>query len=77
MTGSFTSFHCLAKYPNQVRKLRSESEPLLAAASGKAHLDPKDVFRAPHLNGVIHEALRLNPPIPSGYSLVTPPRGSP
>lgn len=28
-----------------------------------------------HLNGVIHEALRLNPPIPSGYPRVTPPEG--
>lgn len=31
--------------------------------------------KAAHLNGVIHEALRLNPPIPSGYPRVTPPEG--
>lgn len=48
--------------------------PLLRE-SGKDHLDPKDVSRAVHLNGVIHEALRLNPPIPSGYPRVTPPEG--
>ncbi|KAK0648091.1 cytochrome P450 [Cercophora newfieldiana] len=67
-------FYYLAKYPDEVRKLREEYEPLLAA-SGKDHLDPKDVAKAVHLNGVIHEALRLNPPIPSGYPRVTPPEG--
>jgi len=67
-------FYYLAKYPNEVRKLRDEFEPLLAA-SGKDHLDTKDVAKAVHLNGVIHEALRLNPPIPSGYPRVTPPEG--
>lgn len=67
-------FYYLAKYPEQVRKLRAEFEPLLAA-SGLDHLDPKDVAKAVHLNGVIHETLRMNPPIPSGYPRVTPPEG--
>ncbi|KAK3317325.1 cytochrome P450 [Cercophora scortea] len=67
-------FYYLAKYPDQVRKLRAEFEPLLAA-SGKDHLDPKGVSKAVHLNGVIHESLRLNPPIPSGFPRVTPPEG--
>jgi tryprostatin B 6-hydroxylase len=56
-----------------VRKLREEFTPLLTG--GREHLDPKDVAKAVHLNGVIHEALRLNPPIPSGYPRVTPPEG--
>lgn len=38
-------------------------------------MDPKDVAKAQHLNGVIHEALRLNPPIPSGYPRLAPPEG--
>ncbi|KAK4155412.1 cytochrome P450 [Chaetomidium leptoderma] len=67
-------FHYLAKYPDEVRKLRDEFTPLLAA-SGKDHLDAKDVAKAVHLNGVIHETLRLNPPIPSGFPRVTPPEG--
>ncbi|KAM7212208.1 cytochrome P450 [Rhypophila decipiens] len=67
-------FYYLAKYPEQVAKLRAEFDPLLAA-SAKDHLDPKDVAKAVHLNGVIHEALRLNPPIPSGYPRVTPAEG--
>jgi cytochrome P450 len=28
-----------------------------------------------HLNGIIYEALRLHPPIPSGLLRVTPPEG--
>ncbi|KAB5536218.1 cytochrome P450 [Coniochaeta sp. 2T2.1] len=67
-------FYYLCKYPEQVRKLRAEFEPLLAA-SGTDHLVVKDVAKAVHLNGVIHEALRMNPPIPSGYPRVTPPEG--
>ena len=67
-------FYYLVKYPDEVRKLRKEFQALLAA-SGKDHLDTKDVAKAVHLNGVIHEALRLNPPIPSGYPRVTPPEG--
>jgi cytochrome P450 len=65
-------FYYLAKDPTQVAKLRAELTPLL---NGKSSLDPKDVPAAKHLNGVIHEALRLNPPIPSGYPRLTPPEG--
>jgi cytochrome P450 len=66
-------FYYLAKDPSQIAKLRAELEPLLAG--GKTHLEAKDVVNAKHLNGVIHEALRLNPPIPSGYPRLTPPEG--
>ncbi|KAK3380816.1 cytochrome P450 [Podospora didyma] len=67
-------FYYLAQHPEHVRKLRQEFEPLLAA-SGKDILDPKQVSQAVHLNGVIHESLRMNPPIPSGFPRVTPPEG--
>lgn len=65
-------FYHLANDPSQVDKLRAELTPLLC---GKKSLDPKDVAAAKHLNGVIHEALRLHPPIPSGYPRLTPPEG--
>ncbi|KAJ5814942.1 hypothetical protein N7474_006719 [Penicillium riverlandense] len=48
----------LATYPDQLAKLRAEVEPLL---KGRATLDPKDVGEAKHLNGIIHEVLRLHP----------------
>ncbi|KAK0646745.1 cytochrome P450 [Cercophora newfieldiana] len=66
-------FYYLAKDPSQVQKLRAELEPLLQG--GKTRLDPKDVSKAQHLNGVIQEALRLHPAIPSGFPRLTPPEG--
>ncbi|KIW29137.1 uncharacterized protein PV07_04973 [Cladophialophora immunda] len=65
-------FHYLAKDPVQVEKLSSELGPLL---KGGPRLDPKDVSKAQHLNGVIQEALRLHPAIPSGFPRVTPLEG--
>ncbi len=65
-------FYHLAKDPSQVDKLRAELEPLL---NGKTRLDAKDVAKAQHLNGVIQEALRLHPAIPSGFPRLTPPEG--
>lgn len=65
-------FYYLAKYPDQLAKLRAEVEPLL---KGRTTLDPKDVGDAKHLNGVIHETLRLHPPIPSGFPRLTPKEG--
>ncbi|KAK3323140.1 cytochrome P450 family protein [Cercophora scortea] len=65
-------FYYLAKDPSQVKKLRAELEPLL---NGRTRLDAKDVSKAQHLNGVIQEALRLHPAIPSGFPRVTPDEG--
>lgn len=62
----------LATYPEHLAKLRAELEPLL---QGRMILDPKDVPAAKHLNGVIHETLRLHPPIPSGFPRLTPKDG--
>ncbi|KAJ6184939.1 Cytochrome P450 [Penicillium mononematosum] len=62
----------LAKYPEQLAKLRAEVEPLLV---GRTTLDPKDAGEAKHLNGIIHEVLRLHPPIPSGFPRLTPEEG--
>ncbi|KAJ5371960.1 hypothetical protein N7517_003966 [Penicillium concentricum] len=62
----------LASHPEQLAKLRAEVEPLLV---GRTTLDPKDVGEAKHLNGIIHEVLRLHPPIPSGFPRLTPKEG--
>ncbi|KAJ5817055.1 hypothetical protein N7447_009288 [Penicillium robsamsonii] len=62
----------LASQPGQLAKLRAEVEPLLV---GRTTLDPKDVGEAKHLNGIIHEVLRLHPPIPSGFPRLTPKEG--
>lgn len=58
--------------PTQIEKLRAELEPLL---KGRSSLETKDVSKARHLDGVIQEALRLHPAIPSGFPRVTPPEG--
>lgn len=55
-----------------MKRLKEELEPLL---QGQPRLDPKDVPKAKHLEGVIQEALRLHPAIPSGFPRVTPPEG--
>ncbi|KAK3367744.1 putative cytochrome P450 [Podospora didyma] len=65
-------FYHLANKPEEVKKLRAELEPLL---DGKSRLEGKDVSKAPHLNGVIQEALRLHPAIPSGFPRLTPDQG--
>lgn len=62
----------MANDQSQVQKLRAELEPLLR---GKSQLDSKDVAKAQHLNGVVQEALRLHPAIPSGFPRITPPEG--
>ncbi|PGH15930.1 hypothetical protein AJ79_02097 [Helicocarpus griseus UAMH5409] len=71
-TLTYILYH-LAKDPRQITKLRAELKPLLAG--GKKCLDPKDVSSAKHLEGIIYEAMRLHPAIPSGYPRLTPPEG--
>ena len=65
-------FYHLAKNPSEVQKLKDELLPLL---NGKNVLEPKDVAKAQHLDGVIQEALRLHPAIPSGFPRLTPSEG--
>jgi tryprostatin B 6-hydroxylase len=63
-------FYYLAKYPEQVKKLREELKPLMSG-----NWSDKDINQAQHLNGCIWEALRLHPPVPSGVQRLTPPQG--
>ena len=51
-------FYYLARDPEQVEKLRVDTDQI-------GCLDATSLQSLPHLNGVINEALRLNPPVPS------------
>ena len=62
-------FHYLARDPAQVEKLRLELDTL------EKKFDNKTLQALPFLNAVIHETLRLHPPVPSGLLRETPPEG--
>jgi cytochrome P450 len=61
----------LAKYPEEVEKLRQEQ-----AREGVTDLhDFRKLQALPHLNGVINEVLRLHPAVPTGGLRETPAEG--
>jgi cytochrome P450 len=62
----------LCKNPGMQAKLRKQID---AIAPSKSHLDVEDVSNCAFLDGVINEALRLHPPVPSGVQRETPPEG--
>jgi cytochrome P450 len=66
-------FYHLAKEPHIVSKLRAELEPIYTPGS---ETEVRDIQDAKYLNGVINEALRLHPPVPSGLLRETPPEGA-
>ncbi|KAF3053402.1 hypothetical protein E8E11_001257 [Didymella keratinophila] len=70
-TLSFIAYE-FCKNPDIQAKLRKAID---AAANGKDHLDVEDVQNIPYLDGVINEALRLHPAVPSGVQRETPPEG--
>jgi cytochrome P450 len=55
-----------------VEKLRAELQPL---SGTNGEFSGRDLQSADHLNGVINEALRLHPAVPSGLLRLTPPEG--
>lgn len=65
-------FYHLAADPSQVDRLRAELSGLI---DPKSPFSVRDVQNADHLNGVINEALRLHPPVPSGVFRKTPRQG--
>jgi tryprostatin B 6-hydroxylase len=65
-------FYHLAAAPPQAERLRAELKTLI---NPSAPFSVGDVRHADHLNGVINEALRLHPPVPSGTYRITPPQG--
>ncbi|PYH92220.1 cytochrome P450 [Aspergillus ellipticus CBS 707.79] len=63
----------LARYPEQVQKLRAELANCTPDPNGE-YIHEK-IASLPHLNGFINEALRLHSPIPSIIPRETPPEG--
>ncbi|OAL56028.1 cytochrome P450 [Pyrenochaeta sp. DS3sAY3a] len=66
------AFYHLAKDKHILRKLREKLKSLVPRGT-KA--DFATLARAPYLNGVINETLRLHPPVPSGVQRITPKEG--
>ena len=72
-TSTFTHiFYHLAKSPVIFSKLRKELDSFYEFGSDTEF---KDLEKAMYLNGIINEALRLHPPVPSGLQRMTPPEG--
>ncbi|KAK4165553.1 cytochrome P450 [Cladorrhinum sp. PSN259] len=74
------SIYYLVRNPSQMEKLRRELDPLwaerpAAAAADSTGIPPEKLATLNHLNGVINEALRLLPPVPTQTIRQTPPEG--
>ena len=63
----------LAKAPQIATKLREELKEMNYIPGSETEL--RDIQDAKYLNGIINEALRLHPAVPSGLLRVTPPEG--
>jgi len=69
---TFSMYH-LAKNPSIVNKLREELKQLNYLPGVESEV--KDIQNAEYLNGIINEALRLHPAVPSGVLRQTPTEG--
>lgn len=65
-------FYHLAKEPHIITKIREELGKFYKPGS---ETELRDLQDGQYLNGVINEALRLHPPVPSGVLRQTPPEG--
>jgi cytochrome P450 family 628 len=65
-------FYRLAKHPEKLRILQKEIDPLFAPGEEFSYELITDL---PYLEGIINEALRLHPPVPSGLQRMTPKEG--
>jgi len=65
-------FYHIATQKDLIQRLRSELDSLVNPDESIEHVKIQD---APTLNGAIYEALRLNPPVPSGVFRKTPKEG--
>ena len=63
----------MVEHPQHVNVLRTEFKNLPRTDLGD--YQPPDLAELKHLNGVINEALRLFPPVPSALPRVIPPEG--
>lgn len=66
------TFYHLARSPKVFAKLREELD---AVYQPNSESEFKELQEVSYLNGVINEALRLHPPVPSGLLRQTPPEG--
>lgn len=66
------AFYYITKNPVHIKRLREELDPL-RLANGTFNF--KDLQGAAHLNAIINETLRLQPPVPAGLYRKTPPEG--
>ena len=65
--------YLLAKNPQHIDKLREELKPLVPDENAEYSSD--SLAHLNHLNGVINEALRLYPPVPTAIYRKTPSEG--
>ncbi|KAL8782595.1 MAG: hypothetical protein Q9195_009618 [Heterodermia aff. obscurata] len=65
-------FYHLAAEPTHIEKLRAEIATIWKEGTP---FNVWDFQNAEYLNGVINEALRLHPAVPSGVQRITPPEG--
>lgn len=69
-------FYYLASKPECQKKLREELQEIKSKTKMVERTIPDQALKeAPYLDGVIHEALRLNPPVASGVFRQTPAEG--
>lgn len=65
-------FYLLAKHPKEIDRLREELAPYVDVSN---EVMSENISHLDHLNGVINEALRLYPPVPSAIYRKTPTQG--
>ena len=63
--------YLLCRHPEYQAKLHDELSGLHSLFP-----DDQDLMNKPYLTGIINEALRLHPPVPSGLQRVTPAEGA-
>jgi tryprostatin B 6-hydroxylase len=71
-TLTYIMYH-LAKAAHVVTKLREELKEMNYLPGSETEV--RDIQDAKYLNGIINEALRLHPVVPSGLLRLTPPEG--
>ena len=63
----------LARHPEHILKLRDELAPYMPDPT--ANVLHQAIANLDHLNGIIYEALRLYPPVPTAMERLTPAEG--
>ncbi|KKK19690.1 hypothetical protein AOCH_000841 [Aspergillus ochraceoroseus] len=70
-----TIFYELVRHPEEFQKLRAELAPYLDNEEPDGEFLHSKIVHLKHLNGVINEALRLYPAVPSALQRKVPPEG--